>query len=101
MRLVELTSAGDAGNEEIRQKANASSRSQHTMHYSVYENDHEVAFLSLDIRPDVDHLVLYEIFVSREFRRRGIATRLLAQTESLARCWGYRKNSLDSFGIGK
>ncbi|MGY2804113.1 GNAT family N-acetyltransferase [Bradyrhizobium sp. USDA 4506] len=54
----------------------------------------EVAFLALDQIPGVDYLVLYEIFVGSEHRRRGIGSCLLREVEGLAAGLGYEKITL-------
>jgi GNAT superfamily N-acetyltransferase len=67
---------------------------RYTKQFAVREDGSEVAFLALDLIPDTDYLVLYEIFVPSELRRQGIGLRLLGEVENLARSLGYEKVTL-------
>jgi GNAT superfamily N-acetyltransferase len=91
VEILEILSPDIAFDEEIRERARTSSKSLCTKHYIVHENEKEVAFLSLDLRPDIEALVVYELFVPRKMRHRGIGTRVMKETERLARSMGFRK----------
>lgn len=88
LTLKAIDSGVRVKSDSLRARAEKSSKSAYTHHYLVYDEDSEVAFLSLDIRPNVDYLVLYEIFVKPELRHQGIGSRLLLETEKLAKNLG-------------
>ena len=44
----------------------------------------EAALVVLDVHPDSDSVILYEIFLSASLRNRGIGTKILAAVESHA-----------------
>lgn len=94
MALLELANLESVDSFEIRKRSEASSKSQHTKQYFIVENDLEVGFLSLDIRPNVDYLVLYEIFVLQKYRCQGVASRTLAEVEQFAKSLKYKKITL-------
>jgi GNAT superfamily N-acetyltransferase len=79
---------------EIRGRMAQSPKARHTQHYIVTEDDVEVGFLSLDLIPRVDYLVLYEIYVPKRLRRKGIGSRLIQEVESIARSHGYARVTL-------
>jgi len=95
MALLEIANPENITTVAIRKRAEASSRSLHTKQYVVVENGLEVGFLSLDIRPKVDYLVLYELFVPEEYRCRGVASRTLIETEKFAKSLEYKKVTLN------
>jgi GNAT superfamily N-acetyltransferase len=71
-----------------------SPKARYTKQFAVREDGSEVAFLALDLIPETDYLVLYEIFVPSEFRRRGIGSRLLGKVEYFAKSLGYERITL-------
>jgi len=88
MRL-EQPKPEDIINEEIRYRYVNNSRNSYTRHYLVKDGDREVGFLSLDFSPLDEPLVIYEVFVPRNLRKRGLGTMLLRAAEETAREHGY------------
>ena len=81
---------------ELQTRAKESSKTPQTTHYRVLANDREVAFVSLG-RPfeaRAGQMVLYEIFVKRDMRRKGIGTAVLSGIETMAMREGFRKMRL-------
>ena len=91
MRLKSIKEPSEIVDLKIRERAVNSSKSYQTIHFLAFEEEQEVAFLSVDTRPNVPYLVLYELFVPRQLRNRGIGSRVLIQVEVLARNLGYEK----------
>lgn len=83
--IVEIVDSRTVANDSLRDRAVCSSRGRYTRHYVLYDQGSEVAFLSVDPRPDLNLLVIYEIFVVPEIRHRGMGTRALLAAENLAR----------------
>jgi GNAT superfamily N-acetyltransferase len=94
IRLVELNTDERCNDAELQTRVLQSPKARHTHHYVAMEDGCEVSFLALDQIPGVDYLVLYEIFVRHEYRRRGVGTQLLREVESLAAALGYEKITL-------
>jgi GNAT superfamily N-acetyltransferase len=86
---LEQPNPEDILDEEIRARYVDSSRGGYTQHYLVNEDDHEVGFLSLDLLPVDQEFVIYEIFVPRRLRRKGLGNRILKRAEEMARRKGY------------
>ena len=78
-------------NEEIRIKAISSSKAKNTKHYVAKEYENEIGFVAIDAHPNVEYLVLYEVFVPRNLRKKGYGSMLLAEVESMAKNFKYRK----------
>lgn len=72
IELHELAADEDCQNAQVHARVSESSKARYTKQFAVREYGSEVAFLALDLIPDVDYLVLYEIFVPSELRRRGL-----------------------------
>jgi GNAT superfamily N-acetyltransferase len=94
IELHELGAGEGCQNAQLHARVSESSKARYTKQFVVRECGSEVAFLALDQIPDVDYLVLYEIFVPSELRRRGIGSRLLGEVEKIARSLGYEKVTL-------
>ena len=75
---------------DIRNRYVNSSRNAYTQHYLVTDEDREIGFLSLDLSPLDEPLVVYEIFVPSGLRRNGLGTRLLRAAEEVAYGLGYK-----------
>jgi len=100
MTLIEIATPESIASLGIRKRAETSSKSLHTKQYVVIENGLEVGFLSLDIRPNADYLVLYELFVPKEYRCQGIASRTLNEVEKVAKSLKYKKITLTPSPLG-
>jgi GNAT superfamily N-acetyltransferase len=99
MKLVYLATPQQATTEAIRSRSVASSKGQITRHYAAWENGEEVALVAFDIYdrrefPDVDYLVVYELYVPEGLRNKGIGTRALQAAEQFAKDLGFRKTML-------
>jgi GNAT superfamily N-acetyltransferase len=89
MEFENLTDPGSITSAAIRDRATQSSITRHTQRYIAVEGGVEVAFVSLDVRPNADYLVLYDLFVPREYRGAGLGTRILQEVNRLAGDLGY------------
>jgi GNAT superfamily N-acetyltransferase len=98
--IVEVVDWRGVINGAIRDRAERSSRGSCTKHFVLYEQGNEVAFLSVDPRPDLNLLVIYEVFVVPELRRHGISTRVLLAAEKLARETGFPRARLTPKALG-
>ena len=78
-------------NEEIRSRAISSPKAKNTKHYVAKENGNEIGFIAIDVNPNVEYLVLYEVFVPRKLRKKGYGSTLLAEVESIAKNLKYKK----------
>jgi GNAT superfamily N-acetyltransferase len=95
MRLKSIEGPSEVVHSEIRERVVNSSKSDHTIHFLVFEKEQEVAFIAVDTRPNVPYLVLYELFVPHQLRNRGMGSRVLIEAEVLARNLGYEKVTLN------
>ena len=70
-----------------------STKSPKTIHYRVLANNVEVAFVSLDRWPEpkVNQMVVYEIFIPKNLRRKGIGSAVLDEIEKIAIQEGFQK----------
>ncbi len=77
---------------DLRDRAAHSGRAMYTHHFLVFDDDDEVAFVSLDLYPVAmkKPFVIYELFVTRECRERGVGTQVLEMIEATAMEKGYR-----------
>jgi GNAT superfamily N-acetyltransferase len=100
VQIIEVADSHAVVNDALRDRAVHSSRGHYTKHHLVYDRGSEVAFLSLDPRPDLNLLVIYEIFVVPEIRSRGIGTRVLLAAEKLARDTGFPRVRLIPRALG-
>lgn len=91
IELYEICAGENCQNVQLRARVSESPRARYTKQFGVREDGSEVAFLALDLIPEADYLVLYEIFVPHELRRRGIGSRLLAEVERFAKSLGYER----------
>jgi len=100
VRLVPVTDPSTVSNTSIRERVLGSSKGSLTKHFVVYDDGHEVAFLSVDLRTDINLLVIYEIFVPQELRGRGIGTSVLLAAEKLGRDHGFPMATLIPKALG-
>lgn len=96
MSLVYLPTPEHAVTDAIRLRSQEGSRGQLTRHYAYHENGNEVALLSFDIYdqrefPEIDYLIIYELYVPDTLRNQGIGTRALQAAERFAKELGFRR----------
>ena len=93
MKIVSLEHWSNAVTPEIQERVRNGSACQLTRKYSVFDEEREVAYLALDWWPlhQRTDLILYEVYVPRQFRHQGIGGRILAEVERLASINGYRR----------
>lgn len=87
--FVQIFSYDHIVNTELRARAERSTKSKNTTQYIYHLDNKEQAFISLDRRPDINALVIYEIYVATQFRKVGVAKKILGQIESVAENEGY------------
>lgn len=93
MELAEVANE-EISDPEIRNRDATSSRCGYTRHFLATEFGSEVGLVSIDILPEKEQFVIYELFVPTALRRRGIGARLLAAAEMMARDLGYKSTLL-------
>jgi GNAT superfamily N-acetyltransferase len=93
MEMVELASCDDALTSDIRELARYGSACGLTKKYSVREKGIEVAYVAIDwYELDLcSDLILYEMFIPKNFRHNGIGSRILETVEALAKVNGYSR----------
>lgn len=75
---------------EIRDRYTNGSRNRFTQHFIAVKSGKEVGFLSVDINPEAEHLVIYGLFVPTVLRKQGVATQIVEAAEDMGRQLGYR-----------
>jgi GNAT superfamily N-acetyltransferase len=90
VELMLVQSPADFKREDNRRRAEIGGKNSLTNQFAAWEHGEEVGFLSLDIyppdqHPDIDWYTIYEIFVPRPLRSKGIGTRLLEAAEQAGR----------------
>lgn len=93
MKLVlkELVNESVIIDRSLRKRARECARISFTKHYIVYSDDREVAYLAVDQIPGADYILLYEIFIREEYRKKGIGSQILDRVEALGKEMGYNK----------
>jgi len=86
---------------ELKERAQHSGYTIYTQHYIVCEDNIEIAFVSVDLWPVDKPFALYELFVAREHRNKGIGSEVLRQIEKMAIEKGYRQIVLTPKSIDK
>jgi GNAT superfamily N-acetyltransferase len=93
--LEEISTSLDCEDQELRDRDRSCSRkSRVTTYYRALCDKDELAFVALDRNPDLDALVIYEIYVASHNRNKGKGTRVLAAIEDLARREGFMRTFL-------
>jgi len=77
--------------DDIKSRMQESSIAKYTKHFLAINNNTALVFLSFDIIPDEEYFVLYEIYVSSEFRGEKVGTFVLKMVENFAQKLGYIK----------
>lgn len=81
-------------NPEIKQRHEQSVLSRITHHFVLLEANKDVAFISLDICLDYDHVIIYELFVPRSLRHQGYGGKTLSVIEEYSHTLGFKKLKL-------
>jgi len=77
--------------EELDARARHNPWAEQRLQYLVRSSGRAVAFISFDIWPERDFIVLYELFVASGHRRRGIGSTLVAEAKRIASMRGYKR----------
>lgn len=85
----------------LRKRARECARIRFTKHYIVHDDNREVAYLAIDYVPGFDYIFLYELFIRKEDRGKGIGSELLSRVEKLAKELGYKKVMLHAESFDK
>ncbi|MDH3973723.1 MAG: GNAT family N-acetyltransferase [Deltaproteobacteria bacterium] len=99
--LKELARDSVIKDRVLRKRARDCARISFTKHYVVFSDEKEIAYLAIDHMPGTDYLLLYEIFIKKEYRNKGIGSRVLARVESIAGELGYSKVALHAESFDK
>lgn len=81
--LTEIEGPGDFRMSRLRKRAEESAKSDKTKLYKAVSDGRELAFLALDRWPEINVMVINEIFVAKYERRKGIGTALLRMVEKM------------------
>ncbi len=79
--LIEIKEANCCETRELQQRDQEITKSSKTTCYRALCGGREVAFVALDRWPELDRIVLYELFVRKRLRRQGFGTAVLAEVE--------------------
>jgi len=88
LRLEEMRDERPGLSAELQSRAFRTPWTDKRVQYVVYKGGNQVAILFFDLCV-CDGLVLYELFVAKEYRRRGIGTALIREAEVVASSRGY------------
>ena len=89
--LEELGHTRQIDCEELDARARHNPWTEQRLQYLVRSSGRAVAFLSFDIWPERDFIVLYELFVASAHRRRGIGSTLVAEAKRIASMRGCKR----------
>ena len=84
LKLCRVNHIEDIDNTILRDRAEIGGKAKFTQHYVVKTADESIAFLAIDPFPHPQPFTIYEIFVLKEFRERGIGSFLLKEAEKIA-----------------
>jgi GNAT superfamily N-acetyltransferase len=88
-QLIEVAECIDFENIDLRDRYSESSKGKRTRCYRAVLGSDEVALIAIDRWPEFDCLVLYELFVPRSRRGRGVGSIVLGAVERLAKEEGF------------
>lgn len=88
MELLEISSE-QISDEKIRERWTHAGNGMYTHRFIAMEDGKEVGFLAVDIIPEYEHFIIYEIYVVKSSRRHGIGVKLLDAAEQMALDNGY------------
>lgn len=74
---------------ELRERFKGIAKSKKTICYRAIHEGREVAFVALDRWPELNQMVLYELFVPRDIRRQDFGTAVLGEVERIAQQEGF------------
>ncbi|MET4356422.1 GNAT superfamily N-acetyltransferase [Bradyrhizobium sp. RT9b] len=92
--LVPIGNGSPCTDTEIQRRVATSPKGKRTTQFVAYRDKCEVGFVALDDIPELDCLVLYELFIPAQLRGSGLGTRLLKKVEAIGRAEGYRRITL-------
>jgi len=101
MQFREISDSHSIHTPELKERDQHSGSSMYNHHYICYEGDIELAFVSLELWPVDNPFVLYELFVARKERNKGIGTSILQEIEKIAKAKGYSRIVLTPKPIDK
>lgn len=84
IRLVKVTSNDELDEPELCQRFRVSTKSRKTVSYRALREQCEVAFVAIDRWPEIERLVLYELFVPRHLRKQNVGSAVLRVVEQMA-----------------
>ncbi len=94
LALRGLSSCAEISNHALREWCEPRSRTSRTRMYLGVVGDEEVAYVAVDVVPEWGYLVLYELYVLPQHRKRGYGTAFLSEIEQVARGLGFDRVAL-------
>ena len=82
--LAEIDQANCCETPELQRRVQDIAKSDKTTCYRALCGGREVAFVALDRWPELDQIVLYELFVLKHLRRQGFGRAVLSEVECAA-----------------
>ena len=89
IRLKLLSPDAKPASGVLRARREASRMTGSTRQYLVLRGGSEVALVAIDLLPDVDYLILDEIYVDSAYRSQGLGREIMKRVEALGRRQGY------------
>jgi ribosomal protein S18 acetylase RimI-like enzyme len=83
VQLRDLSIDDNIQSEELRNRAGRNPATDHRLRFLLLQNKQEVGYLSFDLWPSENYIVLYELYILSEFRRKGIGTTVLNKAEKI------------------
>ena len=74
--------------KELRERAKRSPITDKRLCLLVLHNKKEVGYLAFDLWPSKDYIVIYELYIIPEYRRKGIGTIVMKKAEKIAAEFG-------------
>ena len=100
VRFEELGSVRTFSCADLQQRADLNAWDESRRQYRVWMEEREAAFLTFDIFWD-DQLNLYEIFVTKEMRGRGIGTEAILFAADLGRKLGKPRLTIRAISLSE
>ena len=91
LEYEEVNDQVQISNSELSNRVKHRSKNRFSKHFIVQKGRFSVAFLSLDIRPHTDYLVLYELYVLSKYRNLGVGTKILSYVCDMAKSQGFKR----------